>query len=375
MRSYLVVAAAVIGLSSPVNGQGTLSAQGFGYPPGQLSTHAASLGGSLGEFDPLSPINPSSLAFWSRGGLYFQYEPEFRHVQSAGQSDRTTTSRFPLTAAAVRLGARATLGIATSTFLDRTWSTEFRSGQILGSDSVLYTERFRSEGAINDVRLGLSWAVSNKLAVGIAGHAFPGENRLSIRRQFDDTAAFGTLEQTLQLGYSGTGFSAGLQWRPTHALGIAASGRIGGSVSVRQVDSLVASATIPNRYGGGIRYELPGVTLSGSAERILWSQLQGLGTDRVEQLDAWDYGAGADMSGPKLIGSATNVRLGYRHRTLPFAANSAQVTENTLSGGMGLPLAGGRVALDLALQRAARSASGGTKESAVIFSLGLSIHP
>ena len=41
--------------------QGTLSTQGLGFPPGQLSTPAILMGGSIGEADPFSPLNPASI--------------------------------------------------------------------------------------------------------------------------------------------------------------------------------------------------------------------------------------------------------------------------------------------------------------------------
>ena len=50
--------------------QATLSAQGFGYSPGQFSTRAQATGGAVGEMDPMSPINPATIAVFPSRILY-----------------------------------------------------------------------------------------------------------------------------------------------------------------------------------------------------------------------------------------------------------------------------------------------------------------
>ena len=59
--TLLLGAALLTVATSRAAAQGTLSTQGLGYPPGQLSTPASSMGGAIGEIDPFSPINPASL--------------------------------------------------------------------------------------------------------------------------------------------------------------------------------------------------------------------------------------------------------------------------------------------------------------------------
>ena len=57
----VLIGALVLALPALAEGQGTVGAQGLGYPPGQYSTLARSTGGAVAEFDPTSPINPASL--------------------------------------------------------------------------------------------------------------------------------------------------------------------------------------------------------------------------------------------------------------------------------------------------------------------------
>jgi hypothetical protein len=375
-RALLVAASLALGAGT-ARAQGNLSTQGLGYPTGQLSTQALSSGGALGEFDPLSPLNPAALTRFGRGGLYFQYDPEFRRVSLGGKADNTVTARFPVLSAAIGLGDRTTLGIGASTFLDRSFESSFQGGQRLGPDSVNFTQTYRSRGAINDVRLAGSYSISRQLSVGLGAHVLTGENRVGISRVFADTNRIGTLADTLTFAYTGTAVSGGLTWRPARQFALAASGRVGGTIRSHVSDTTIASASVPNRVGVGFRLDaIDGVTLAASGEWNSWSRLAGLGRSGFAPRDGWDYGVGAEFAGPNVSGAAAGFRLGYRHRTLPFDAAGSQVTENAFAGGLGIPFAAGRAGLDIAIQRAARSSSGlDVKERAWTLSVGLAVRP
>jgi hypothetical protein len=373
---FIAVGAALV-LAAPVaRAQGTLGSQGFGYPPGQLSVYSRSIGGATGEVDPLSPINPASLILLRRGALYIQSEQESRSIDAGGQSGSTRSYRFPLFAAGVPIGNRGMLGVSFSTLLDRTWGTEIRAREQFGSDSVSYTETFKSEGALNDVRVGGAWAFKENVVVGVGIHMFPGENRLTINRIFDDSLVFAPLRDSANVSYFGTGVSAGVLWRPGRTLTIGASGRMGGTLKLRESDTLVAKADAPSRFGIGARYEVvPGTAVALRADRTLWSKMEGLGSVRATPDDAWDFGLGLDAVGPRISGAQFALRAGARRRTLPFLANDEQVKETAFSFGSGTPLAGGRAQLDFFLERAARSAGGSVdaKERSWTFGLGLTV--
>jgi hypothetical protein len=372
----LVSLGALVVAGARADGQGVLSSQGFGYPSGGVSSRAAGAGAGFAEFDPTSTRNPASIAAWGRGGIFFQYEPEFRSLQGPGGNDKTLTARFPVAMIAISVGSSGMVALSHSTLLDRTWETEVRGGQRLGDDSVEFLENIRSSGAINDVRLGFSWTLGTKLSVGAGAHALTGQNQLSLTRVFDDSLAFGTLERALTLGYSGTALSAGATWRPINALAFSASARRGGELTLRIEDSTSAKATVPGRYGFGIRLDaIPGASLSASAEHVTWSDMAAIGSSDLTTIDTWEYGAGAELLGPRMRGSVSLFRLGYRMRDLPFAANGAEVSEKAYSVGAGLPLAGARAVFDLALQRVSRSAVSAVDENAWIVSFGLTVRP
>lgn len=357
-------------------GQGTLSTQGFGYPLGGLSTRAAASGGASGEFDPRSSRNPAAISAWMRTGLFVQYDPEFRQVSLGSGEDRTVTPRFAAFGAAFPVKSRGMLGLSTHSFLDRTWSTTIRSGERLGPDSVLFTETNGSSGAINDTRLSFAYLFGTKISVGAAVHVFTGENRLRLRRQFDDSLRYGTLNRSLTLAYSGTGVSAGIVLQPVTWFSAAASARRGGTMSLRVVDTLRTKANVPDRFGFAARLDaIPGLSLLASADRTNWSKLNGLGSPDASAQDAWEYAVGAELSAQRARITNWIYSVGYRTRDLPFAADGRSVSERALTGGLSAPLAGSRATVDIALQRATRDAGSDVKERAWLLSLGLTVRP
>jgi hypothetical protein len=357
--------------------QGTLSTQGFGYPAGGLSTHAEGLGGSIAENDPLSPMNPAALATWGRPGFYFQYDPEFRHVEANGTSDNTTTARFPLLAGALNIGPRITVGISSTTFLDRTWQTSSTGyAHFATGDSSLYNESFSTDGAINDVRLAGSFLVLPTLSIGVAGHVLTGQNRLLISRTFADTS-FAAFSQGSTLSYTGHSFTGGLDWRPMPELYLGVSGDAGGTMHAYRNDTTLSSARVPKRLGvGAVFGGVSGLSLSANAEWHGWSALNGLAESEVRAVDGWDWGLGAEVRAPSLFGQEFPLRLGYRHRILPFDVNATDVHETDYSLGLGVPVSRGRSRVDFSLTRANRSANiAGVSEHAWILSAGFFLRP
>src|SRR6185436_16990813 len=122
-RIAAVAALIFVSRAGALSAQGNISTQGYGYPTGQLSTRALSLGGSIGEIDPGSTLNPASLGRLATRTVLFQVEPEFRLVQSSVGSDHTTTARYPLVNIGVPFGEHFVFGVSASSLLDRTYQT------------------------------------------------------------------------------------------------------------------------------------------------------------------------------------------------------------------------------------------------------------
>lgn len=366
---------ALLLLAAPLSAdaQATVGGQGFGYPPGQLGTRARGMAGANAEHDAESPINPAALGTAPRTGLFFQYAPEFRVTEVSGIDERSSVIRFPLVGGVARLGERLRVGLAASALLDRTFDVRAKSADTVNGEEVLATDRFRSDGGIGEFRLAASWQLRRNLLVGAGVHAVTGENRISVERSFGDTLRLPLESRTLS--YSGGGLSVGAAWQLSRVLSVAASAKRGTDVRARSGDTLLSTGRAPDRIGGGIQFTgITGTTLAARAEWIGWSSLAGLGSSRLGASDGWDVGAGADVAGPRFGDRVMLLRAGARWRELPFAAVGSQVREFELAGGIGIPLAYERSAIDLAVQRDARSA-GDARERAWTISLGVTVRP
>lgn len=372
MRCPLAVLLA-LALPAGLAAQGTVSAQGLGYPPGQLSTTALSTGGALAGFDPATPRNPASISHAGTTVIFAHYAPETRRVSvSGGGSGDSRVERFPLFGAILPAGARGAVGIAASTLLDRSWTTSRALGGT--PDAPAIVESFQSRGSLTDVRLAGGWRFSTQLQAGLGVHALTGSNRITLTRV--DPAEGGiTFEQIDELGFTGTAISAGAIWSPAQTVSVEASGQLGGKLRARQDDRTVASAKAPAQAGGSVRYMgIPGAAVAVRAEWQRWSDLEALGTAQFDARDTWSYGLGADIEGPRLLGTSLALRVGAQWRDLPFVVLGEQPTERSVSGGLGVPLARGRVLLDLGVRRSNRDA-GDASESGWTFGAGLTVRP
>jgi hypothetical protein len=359
--------------------QGNLSGYGLGYPEGQLSTAALATGGGIAEFDPLSPINPASLATVQAVTIHLQYDPEFRTVTVGNLSEHTTTQRFPVLEAAAPIGTHFVVGLSASSFMDRTWSTTTTSVIAVGDTLIPSNETFKSDGGITDVRLGGGWRVANWLRVGLGLHVFAGDDRITVARYFPDSNIVKTVPFTQFTDYAITGVaaSAGVELQPTEWIGVAASYRVGGTLRNRLGDTLIAKGNVPPRAGGSIRLDpVPGLSIAARADWEGWSRLNGFGQS-LQARDALELGGGLDVSGPRGSGGRpVEFRAGARVRNLPFLVNGIPVNETDVSAGLGIPVTGQRGTVDIAVQHANRTATAvGVGETAWTLSAGLTIRP
>ena len=353
--TFALAGALTVGIAAGADAQGTLSTQGLGFPPGQLSTHAKSMGGATGETDPVSPLNPAAIGLLNAPILAFQVEPEYRELTIGGRSIRTTVSRFPLFMGALTLGGKWAVSLSASTLLDRTYETVTRDSQIVNGDSVNSTVTERSEGAINDVRVAVAYAPSTWLRIGVGAHALTGSDVLATTRAFDDTIRFVTDAQRTVVGFGGTAMSVGAitMFPRVGALGV--TYRRGGSIRAYDDDLVVGSGRAPDHIGVSAVYlGIRGTALAVRAAKDNWSQLEGMART-LNVHEGWDMGVGADVTGPRFGSSAIGLRAGARWRTLPFAPSTTPVKEKTWSGGFVLPFARRGVELHVGALRASRS--------------------
>ncbi|HEX3157984.1 MAG TPA: hypothetical protein VHQ45_05680 [Gemmatimonadaceae bacterium] len=368
---------ALLAAGRPTHAQGTLGAQGLGYPPGQVSTSALATGGATAEFDALSPLNEAAMLSSPATTIHFQYAPEMRETSLGDASSSSTVQRFPVFGIVGRVGARLALGVHASTLLDRSWAT-VSSGQFMSNGAVVaYRDEVTSTGAITDVRAAAAWRLAPRLGVGLGVHVYTGENRTEVVETFSDPAFTSFVQRTL-VDYNGASLSGGVNWAPVRQLALAASGRAGGTLRMNSgAGTKLSSASVPTRAAAAAQYSgITGAVLAVRGEWQGWSSLDDLGTeDGLDARDTWDLGVGADVAGPRIGNSAVALRAGARLRDLPFAVDGSSVRETSFSGGLGLTLARGRVLLDFAAQRASRDGPADASETGWTFSSGIAIRP
>lgn len=368
------IAAAALAGSRPAAAQGNLSTHGLGYPPGQFSTRTYGAGGAMAEVDPNSPINPAALIDFGTTTLFFQIEPEYRTVTTPNAVERTTTARYPLLLAAFPMGQRWMVGLSASTFLDATWMTTAPTNQVVGADTIGGTIMNRVDGAINDLSAALAFSPTPWLRLGAAGHVYSGSHRDSVERVFPDSAVFATFGEQRTVSYTGGALSAGAELVVPRQVIFAASYRYGGTLRQSAGDTALGHARIPDRFGASVAYiGILGTTIAARTALDKWSALGTLGGERGS--DTWDSSVGADIAGPRFADRALMLRAGARWRTLPFSAEGHNVTERSLTGGLGTLLANGRASVDLAAIHAVRDAGVGIGERAWILSIGLTVRP
>ncbi len=358
--------------------QGGLSIQGFGFPGGELSSRALATGGSLADFDANSPINPASLLVGTRATVYLQYDPEFRWITGPGFNSSQVTARFPIFMISGRIG-KARFSLSYANYLDRTWTNTYKDTTMFGATPVPSTVTVVSTGGISDARAAMSYTFSPKLTIGVGIHQFPGGTQSLYGRTFPaDSTAFGAFAQTSSFNFSGSAMSFGMLATPFTHWNFGLSGRVGFTMRLHRGDSTtLAEAKVPNRFSVSAAFDgITGTILTARFASEQFSAMNGLSAHDLTIFDSKEYAGGLETAGPKFGGVPSAVRLGFRSRGLPFGVGTSQVTENSFTGGIGIPLSLGRAALDISLARASRSApSIALSEKSWILSVGVSIKP
>jgi hypothetical protein len=198
---------------------------------------------------------------------------------------------------------------------------------------------------------------------------------VALTQSFADSLRFSSFSQSRVLGFGGGAVSGGVQL-VSKMFVAAGSVRYGGTLNLDSEDTVLTSARVPNRFGASLAYiGIANSTISIRTARDNWSSLGSLGSAQLKPVDAWDTSIGADMAGPRLGERILFFRAGYRMRTLPFQAAGQDVSEKSITGGLGTAFANNHVLADLALIRASRTANLSASEKAWTISLGIAVRP
>lgn len=365
----------VVPPASPLRAQGGLSVQGFGYPVGGLSARALGTAGATGEFDPLSARNPSAVGDIGFGIISVQGQPDWRTVKTGDVRERSTVQRVPLVAAGVRVKDFAFL-VSATTLLDRSFSTRSTGSVSIDGKPVETADALDARGAISELRLSAAWSWRT-LRLGVAAVGLTGEQSVARSRAFPESSGFGSVLDSSRIGFQGVGAAFGAAWRPVEHLLVGGSYRVGGFFDAVRRDTAISSASVPDRLGIGVLYDgIAGTVLSASVERVNWSAMNGLGSASAVAQNVTNWSVGAEVVSGSFRTAPIFWRVGYSGRTLPFLLRDVSVTERIFTGGVGIPVAGEAITVDIALQRAQRRIpSGAAAEDGTALTVGLTIRP
>jgi hypothetical protein len=373
----LILAGAV----PPLAAQSSMfGARGLGLPGRSYSAQAWGFSGANSLFDPGSNRNPASIARLLTVTAGFQIVPEWRSVENPAGEESVRLTQFPnfLVAGPLRSTLFA-VGVSVSNYTSRDFKFVSSHTENIRGAPVEVTDTLLSRGGLNDIRLAVSYLAGPNLDLGAAFHVITGVNRMEQTRTFSDTA-FLSSEQSAELSYAGVGLSVGAVYRPSAALGLAASLRADNKASLDLDSTNVDAIDLPYTIAAGFQLQAsPNLLAAAQATFRTWSAAN---SDLLEQggpgaKNTIELNAGFEYARDPRASWRRPIRLGVRYAQLPFllTAGGDQPTELGITIGTGTRFAGQRGGIDLALEKNWRSAGSEYKESGWLFIIGISVRP
>lgn len=355
--------------------------RGLGMPGHGWTARAAGSAGAFGQLDALSAINPATIGLVDNLAVTFTGVQSYRtSTNPAGSADAQDT-RFPLVGLVAPIrGTRATASLSYSIYSDRDFALATVDTVDAGGGTVVVNDTLRSLGGMSDLRLAVSLGVGSRWNVGAAAHLITGTNRIDIRRTFSDTL-FNPSRQRSELTISGWGFSAGIMGSPLRGVQVALMVRSDGTADVER-DSTTASkypVALPLSIAGSVAWRPSSrLAVAGAYTRWSWSDanedLQAVGA--AGAANSYEASGGVEFATRSTRPGQLPLRLGVRYRTLPFLLEGVeQPRETAVAAGTSLVFAYGRAGMDLAAERASRSAGSAYRETAWLFRVGVTVRP
>ncbi len=379
MRRLLPLALAVALPASLTAQSSEFGTRGLGVPGREQSTRTLATGGSFGLFDAGSPLNPAALTEVTLLTAAFTALQNFRISKAPDARETGRDTRFPLLSVTGPVGRRPfAVGVSLSNYTDRDYSVATTSALVLRGVPVTSFDTLTSRGGLNDIRLAGAWRAPGGWNLGAAFHVITGSARTDLRRGFSDTT-YRFVRQQSEISYAGTGVSLGVTRAFGPRLIFAAMARSDGHANIDRDSTRVSQVGLPATFGAGLRWH-PVARLDLAAQGIFrsWSAADaGL---------VAGGGTGAKNTMELSLGGeyASDVRRPYR-RPLRFGVHYAQLPFPLVSGerpselgvalGSGLRFGQDRAGLDLSVEHVWRREGPAYRESAWLFSLGVSVRP
>lgn len=386
-RCLLAVAVCLTGAVAPkpAEAQTPITAVGLGVPVPSIDARAAALGGTgLGLRDgSLSARNPADIALFGRPALGITYAPEGVSVKGPDGSLDTGRSRMAVLRGAVPFDDWA-VGVAFASELDQDWQIEFSDTLSTTDGEFPFVEQRSQDGGISSVNLTAARNLGS-VALGVEYAILTGRTRQSFRREFDPavddpTAFLNSSSGSATWQYSGSRFRVGASAPLGQRVQVGADFSFAGDLTAER-DTVAGPA-------GTRRYDMPAAFEAGASGRVSdrlllvgavgwtgWSGAEGGSDGYVASNVTW-FGAGAELTGTRLLGANVPLRAGIRRTSLPFhAPGTEQPSETAVTFGLGVRVAEEKARIDFGFEFGSRGdlGSSGVEESFQRLSLSLAI--
>jgi hypothetical protein len=380
----LIAAALLVVVAPDARAQDSVfGIRGLGFLGRPVSARSAGMGGGTALFDGSSAVSPASVAAF-HGLAGWAVAAGSQHSFNPGTGNVSLSAmRFPTFGFATTVGSRLALGVSVSDYLNRNWDVQHTDTVMPRDTALAVTDRTRSLGGVSDIRFAAAYRLSTRLAVGVGLHVLSGAARTSVQRDFGSDTAYSLFYQSTQTDFHGMSVSVGAFLTPVPQVVLGASARFNGRLSATNPGGR-ASVRLPTELNAGL-YVIPvdGVTLATTVGHANWSvaasDLEAAG--QAPSRDVWSVGIGAEVALLRTFGGVIPVRAGYRWRQLPFLVGTDSLnqradalSEQAISGGISLVMAGGRATVDVAVEAGSRAA-GALKERFQTVLVGLTILP
>lgn len=372
--------------------QSLFATRGLGLPVAAVDARARALGGIGTGFAGLSTslANPADIADLTRNGVTAALQPSSGTASLGDEESPLDGARFPLARILFPLGPRLVSSIGYGGVFEQSFGVRTEGTTTVGDETYGVIDEVRANGGLSEVGIGLAWSATPRLALGVSGGLYAGNQRRIVVRTFSDSVDLEPFTDNFRWDYRAPYVRVGARWDPATLIRIAASATVVGDLNVDgETDNAPdATASMPTRFTfGASGFLSPELMLAVGAEHAM----QG-GSGRVFEgdplsavaRDTWRVGGGLEFGG---IGSGARtwpIRLGAAWAQLPYhAADETPAEELSFSGGIGFRLAGDpsdpQAVLDATIERGNRSGldstrnPGGLEERFWRFTVSLSL--
>lgn len=368
-KSGLVVTLLALLVATPAAGQSLFATRGLGIPLAAVDARARALGsigiGLAGLSTSLA--NPAETAGLTRSGVTAALQPSSGTAEIDGATGDIAGARFPLAHIMFPLSSRVVSSIGYGSVYEQSWAIRSEHAEIIGGQPIDVTDLIDSSGGLAEVGIGLAWAATPSLALGVTGGIYTGNLRRTVTRTFPDSLTdLEPFRQELSWEYRAPFVRAGFRFDPAPIVRLGAAVTWGGDLDV-DADAGEGDdekAAMPLRLAAGISgFLADDLMLALAAERSVQDEGAVFGAGRSSPSlvrSTWRVGGGVEWGGLGSGARSWPIRLGATWAQLPFhGTGETPAEERSYTGGVGFRLAGDpsnpQAVLDATLERGERT--------------------